>query len=126
MTISELFAYVDEIKPNAFSEEHKIIWLNELEARIQKEVLLRWRGEWAQYRWPEDRDVEPLLEAPDDAMYRHWLEAQIDYANGEYDKYQNTAAMFNQVWDEFAAHFATRYRPADGYDPRWEGGIFQT
>ena len=126
MTVGELFAYVDDIKPNAFTAEQKMIWLNELEARIQKDVLLRWRGEWEQYRWPEDKDVSPLLDPPDDAMYRHWLEAMIDYANGEYDKYQNTAALFNQVWNSFVARFATRYRPADGYDRRWEGGGFRT
>ena len=126
MTVGELFAYVDDIKPNAFTTEQKMIWLNELEARIQKDVLLRWRGEWEQYQWPEDKDVSPLLDPPDDAMYRHWLEAMIDYANGEYDKYQNTAALFNQVWNAFVARFATRYRPADGYDRRWEGGGFRT
>lgn len=126
MTVGELFAYVDDIKPNAFTTEQKMIWLNELEARIQKDVLLRWRGEWEQYQWPEDKDVSPLLDPPDDAMYRHWLEAMIDYANGEYDKYQNTAALFNQVWNSFVARFATRYRPADGYDRRWEGGGFRT
>lgn len=115
MTIAEILDHIDGIKPNAFTAEQKLIWLNELEARIQKDVLLQWPGEWVQYRWPEDRDTEPLLDAPDDAMYRHWLEAQIDYANGEYSKYQNTAVMFNQVWGAFVSRFATDYRPADGY-----------
>lgn len=118
MTLSELFGYVDEIKPNAFSNERKTVWLNELEARIQRDVLLRWPGGMVRYRWPEDAGASPLLDAPDDAVYRHWLEAMIDYANGEYDKYQSTSAIFNRMWDEFVCRFATAWRPADGYRKR--------
>lgn len=119
MTIQELFAYVDNIKPNVFDEQTKIVWLNEIEARVQEEILLRWRGERTLYRWPEDKNASPILDPPEDAIYRHWLEAQIDYANGEYSKYQATAARFNQAWSDFAARFATRWHPADGYTARW-------
>lgn len=124
MTIQELFAYVDNIKPNVFDEQAKIVWLNEIEARVQEEILLRWRGERTLYRWPEDKDASPILDPPEDAVYRHWLEAQIDYANGEYNKYQATAARFNQAWSDFAARFATRWHPADGYTARWEDGVW--
>ena len=123
MTIQELFAYVDNIKPNVFDEQTKIVWLNEIEARVQEEILLRWRGERTLYRWPEDKEASPILDPPEDAVYRHWLEAQIDYSNGEYSKYQATAARFNQAWSDFAARFATRWHPADGYTARWEDGV---
>lgn len=62
MTISELLAYVDDVKPNAFTEGQKLLWLNELEARIQRDVFLS--GELIQYRLPEDADAEPLLDPP--------------------------------------------------------------
>ena len=108
MTISELLAYVDDVKPNAFTEGQKLLWLNELEARIQRHVFLS--GECIQYRLPEDENCEPLLVPPHDAVYRHWLEAMIDYANGEYSKYQNTMQMFNAQWASFVAWFAETYR----------------
>ena len=56
-----------------------------------------------------------LLDPPHDAIYRHWMEAMIDYENGEYSKYQNTMQMFNAQWASFVAWFAETYRPADGY-----------
>ena len=58
MTVSELIAYVDSVKPNAFSDSDKLVWLNEIEARIQTEVMLRWQGEMEQYALPEDKDTE--------------------------------------------------------------------
>ena len=123
MTVQELLSYIDDIRPNAFTDGQKLIWLNELEARIQREVFLS--GELWQYRLPDDRETVLLLDPPHDAIYRHWMEAMIDYENGEYNKYQNTMQMFNAQWASFVAWFAEKYRPADGYwreRPGWNNG----
>ena len=40
MTLKELIEYVDEIKPNAFSNTTKTMWVNELDGKIQTEVWL--------------------------------------------------------------------------------------
>ena len=121
MTVSELMAYVDSVKPNAFSDSDKLVWLNEIEARIQTEVMLRWQGEMEQYTLPEDKDTELLLSPPHTAVYRYWLQSMIDFENGEYDKYQNTSGMFNAAWSAFVAWFAESYRPADGYAAEGSG-----
>lgn len=121
MTVSELIAYVDSVKPNAFSDSDKLVWLNEIEARIQTEVMLRWQGEMEQYTLPEDKDTELPLSPPHTAVYRYWLQAMIDFENGEYDKYQNTSGMFNTAWSAFVAWFAESYRPADGYAAEGSG-----
>lgn len=113
MKIRELLDYIDDVRPNAFSETQKLVWINELEARIQRDVLLS--AELWQYQLPEDENVDLILNPPHDAIYRHWMEAMIDYANGEYSKYQNTMQMFNAKWSSFVAWFAETYRPADGY-----------
>jgi len=123
MSLEELFAYVGDVKPHAFSETVLTMWLNEIETRLQREVLLLDPVELMAYRWPEDRKTVLLLDPPHDAIYRHYLEAMIDYANGEYSKYQNTMEMCNDRWDAFVGAFAAAYRPADGYDGElWEGG----
>ncbi len=114
MKIRELFDYVNSVKPNAFTEADMLVWLNEIEARVQLEVLLRWPGEVVQYRLPEDGETDLLLEPPHAAVYRYWLQAMIDFENGEYGKYQNTMEMFNAAWGGFVAWFAETYRPADG------------
>ena len=54
-----------------------------------------------------------LVRPPHDKLYRSYLTAKIDFANGEYDKYANTAMMFNSDFGEFMRWFALTYRPAD-------------
>lgn len=40
MTIKEVFDFVDTLKPNGFTVSEKIMWLNEIEGKIQTEVML--------------------------------------------------------------------------------------
>ena len=40
-TLKGVIDYVDEIKPNAFSNAAKTQWINECEGLVQTEVLLR-------------------------------------------------------------------------------------
>lgn len=49
MTIQEIFDYVDEIKRNSFSKLVKTIWLNELEGKIQNEIMLLAQPECIRY-----------------------------------------------------------------------------
>ena len=66
-----------------------------------------------QYTYEEDKDTVLLVNPPHDKLYREYLTARIDYANGEYNKYQNTMQMFNEFWNEFVIWFARNYRPAE-------------
>ncbi len=54
-----------------------------------------------------------LVLAPFDKVYRSYLCAMIDYANGEYDRYNNSMQMFNRQLSEFTGWYARTYRPAD-------------
>ena len=40
MTIQQLFDYVDEVKPNTYTNAIKTVWLNEVEGKVQTEVFL--------------------------------------------------------------------------------------
>ena len=51
MTIQECFDYVDEIKPNAFSNETKTIWLNEVEGMVQTEIFLNAETDVFEYKY---------------------------------------------------------------------------
>ena len=44
------------------------------------------------------------------------LEARIDYANGEYEKYQNTSQVFNSFFNEFMRWYAMNYNPSEAYE----------
>ena len=125
-TLKSVIDYVDEIKPNAFSNEAKTKWLNECEGLVQTEVLL-WASEeiityqygyhgLLTYQYDADKDKELLAQPPHDKIYWAYLTAMIDFANGEYNKYQNTMQMFNSFFGEFMRWFALNYRPADTHE----------
>lgn len=116
MTVADIIIQVDAVKPNAFSDETKVMWLNALEGRIMTEVMLMDIHEVRPYVWPECGDYTPLVDPPHDDLYGMWLTAQIDLANGEYEKYQNSMAVFNAAFGGFVRWFAERYEPAQGYE----------
>lgn len=121
MTVSQVIQAVDEVKPNAFSNEEKTRWLNEVEGMVQTEVLLFASEEVIAYSYEQDKDAELLVQPPHDKLYPAYLEARVDYANGEYEKYQNTMQMFNAFFGEFIRWFALTYSPADTHGEVYYG-----
>ena len=113
MTLSDVISSVDEIKPNAFSNEMKTKWINEVEGMVQTQVFLMVPMGLVQYTYDRDKDSILLVDPPHDKLYPAYLEAKIDYANGEYNKYQNTMQMFNSFFSEFMRWYADNWRPAD-------------
>lgn len=116
-TIQEIIDRVDEMKPNAFTEQRKLQWIEELDGKIALDVMLMSVEDAGQFRYsyPEDMDSEPLVRFPHDSIYELWLAAQIDFANGEYNKYQNTMEQYNAHYGAFVRWFAATYEPAQGY-----------
>ena len=113
MTLKETIDFTDSIKPNAFDNNQKTQWLNEVEGRIQTEVFLWGLTNHTTYTYDENKNTELFVKPPYDQIYYEYLCAQIDYANGEYDKYQNTAAVFEADYTAFKVWFIRTYHPAD-------------
>lgn len=115
-TILKVIERVDQSKPNAFSIAAKVAWLAALDGRIAVDVFLMDIAELGQfaYRYPEDGERELLVSFPHDDIYDLWLAARIDFENGEYDKYQNTMAMYNEHFASFVQWFTRSYEPAQG------------
>lgn len=116
MTLREVIERVDEIKPNAFSEDTKTMWVNECEGMVQTEVLLFASEDIVVYNYAEHKDAELLVKPPHDKLYWAYLSAMIDFANGEYNKYQNAMQLFNAHFNEFMGWYARTYRPADAHE----------
>lgn len=116
MKVKEVLAWVDEVKPNAFSDGVKIGWISNLEETLALEVFLMAPVEAALLRCTgKDREVELLVDAPYDDLYTLWLAAKIDEANGEYNKYQNSMTAYNARQADFVCWFCRMYDPAQGY-----------
>lgn len=117
MKIREVIERVDTIKPNAFPAQAKLDCLNALEGRLAASVFLLAPAEIRRlkYSWPEDKETELLVDAPHDDIYLLWLQAKIDEWNGEYNKYTNTMAIYNEHYGTFLRWFAQLYDPVQGY-----------
>lgn len=117
MTVNQAISYVDSIKPNAIPQGMKLRWLSQLEGRIVEEIMLMAPAEGETYVYTsDDLGSELMVNSPHDDIYTWWLQAQIDLANGEYDKAGNTMQMFNATWSGFLRWFCNLYDPANGYE----------
>ena len=100
MTISEAIAKLDNFKHNSYTEEDKIGWLSTVDGRVQKLILETHEGAedlppFTGYDTDTPEDTVLLVPEPFSVLYLRWLEACVDYANGEYDKYNNSMTMYN-------------------------------
>jgi hypothetical protein len=111
MTIDELITLVDELKPNAFSEDAKTAWISRLEGRLQTDCYLMPIETAITYNYAADKNLKMLVPPPFDKLYESYLCAEIDYANGEYKKYANTMERFNSDRSDFCRWLANRYEP---------------
>lgn len=114
MTIGDAIEYVDRIKPNNFGNDDMIRWVNEVEAMIQTRILLLDIHDVTQYgTWTEDSEKELLIPPPYDRVYTTWLLAQVDNANGEYNRYANTKLQFDEAFGELARWVSQTYAPGN-------------
>ena len=115
MTIIEAIEKIDSLKPNAYSQSDKISWLSDLDQMIKNEIIDSHEGadEILFNGYTDDTDIktELLVPAPYDAVYMSWLEARIDYANGEYGKYNNSTVMFNKDYSNFNNYYNRNHMP---------------
>lgn len=104
MTIMEALHRIDTIKPNSYNQSEKIKWLSTLDGLIITEII----GENVAFNgYSDDTDLTTELKvpAPYDEIYLFWLEAKINYWNGEYGKYNNSVAMYNEAYSTYAKHY---------------------
>lgn len=125
MTPNKAIEIVDKLNPNAYSEEDKLRWINELDGLV-KRLVFQWNEKYikeveAQYKngqiteeeynafleklkdyaYPDDMDTELLIQSPFDDVYTLFLEAKIYYHNKEYAHYNNAASMFEAQFSEY-------------------------
>lgn len=115
MKIIEAINRTDSTKHNAYTQSEKVAWLSTLDSMVKRLVIDTHNdGEditFTGYDSDVDPETELLIPAPFDDAYLHWLEAKIDYANGEYSKYNNSIDMFNTAWTAYQNHYNRTHMP---------------
>lgn len=137
MNIQECINRVDSVKPNQYSIEDKVRWLSYLDGSIRKEIFDRYEQppeeketqiviiygstttteetteeptEFTGYS-PDRLTDELLAPFPYDELYVAYLKAKIDEENGETARYNNSAATFNGMMQDFQKAYHREHMP---------------
>ena len=114
MTIIEAINQIDTLKPNTYSQNDKVRWLSLLDGKVKEEIIDTHEGATDTFSGYTDEtplDTELLIPYPYDEAYALWLEAQIDYANNEYGKYNNSISTFNSTYLAFERWYNRNHMP---------------
>ena len=114
MKATVLFERLRKLKPIPAEIDDTILldWLNQVEGQILHEIFLLALSEITPYSaTPTEALAAPY---PYDGIYLLWMEAQVDFANGEYERYTNTMQRYNVAWNDLARHIAKCIRPVYG------------
>ena len=115
MKIVEAINKIDSLMHNTYDQPDKVAWLSELDWDVKRNIIDGHEGAeeviFNGYDDLTDLQTELLMPAPYDKAYLLYLEAQIDYYNGEYDKYNNAMGMFHTVCDGFRNDYNRNHMP---------------
>lgn len=115
MTINQAIAQLDGLKFNTYSHQDKVRWLNTLDATIKRLVIdVHEGGEeipFEGYDANTDGNEKLLVEQPFDEIYIRWMEAMVDYHNGEINNYNSAISLYNTVYDQFCAWYGRTHVP---------------
>ena len=115
MKIIQALTRLDALIFNTYTQQDKVEWLSKLDSMVKRQIIDTHEGAedvvFDGYDDATDQNTELLVPAPYDDMYLRWMEAQIHYHNGEYDKYNNAIIMFNTVFEAYQAYYTRNHLP---------------
>lgn len=115
MTIIEAINRIDALKHNTYTQSDKVAWLSRLDSMVKKHIIDTHEGAeevtFTGYDDSTDFSTELLVPAPYDEVYLRWMEAQIDYHNGEYKKYNNAILMYNTAYEGYQNYYNRTHMP---------------
>lgn len=115
MKIIEAINRLDALKFNTYSQNDKIKWLHVIDMALKSMIFDNCEDSPAAdfHGYTEDTplDTELLVPAPFDELYLRWMEAQIDYHNGEMDKYNNSISLYNAMYRAFGDYYIQHHKP---------------
>ncbi len=109
MIVSETIEKVKERKPNAYEDHTLLEWLNEIEARVQRDLLDTAPEGIFSYSIERDMERELLLPKPYDVVYLHYIIAMIEFNQQEYEAYNNTVELLNSTFSAAQKYYNDVY-----------------
>ncbi len=115
MTIMEAITKLDSLKSNVYSQEDKVQWLSKLDGAVKRLIIDAHEGGEAMpfegYSTNTSPDTVLLIPFPFDEIYLHWMGAQVDYYNGETERYNDSILTYNAMFEEYANYYNRLHKP---------------
>lgn len=106
MTIKFIIERVDRLCPNHYLASDKVLWLSELDGRINQELLCE-HDAVAEFAGYNTDDTESVLLVPYPycgEIYYNYLAAQIAKHDEDSQRYNYYYALFQAAYEAFAAY----------------------
>ena len=115
MKIIEAINRFDALIHNTYTQVDKVRWLSTLDSMVKKHIIDTHEGSglvtFSGYDDNTDVQTELLIPAPYDEAYLRWMEAQVCYHNGEYEKYNNAIEMFTTAYTGYQKYYNRMHMP---------------
>ena len=115
MKLREAIDRIDSLKHNTYTTAEKVEWISRLDGMIKSEIIdTHEDGEdiyFDGYREDRHMKADLLVPYPYDDIYIRWLEAQIDYYNGEIARYNNSMMMYQAAFDAYNRQYHRKHVP---------------
>lgn len=115
MTVNQAITRLRSIKPTQFDDATLVGWISEVEEKIYHENTCWHEKACGMAPWSydpvEDLDTELVIPEPYSVVYLRYLEAQVDYYNGEFVRYANSMTMYNTALSEYADWYNRTHMP---------------
>lgn len=115
MKLREAIDRIDSLKHNTYTTAEKVEWISRLDGLVKNQIIDTHEDgeniEFNGYTVEADMERELMIPAPYDDAYIKWLEAKIDYYNGEIARYNNSVLMYQAVYDSYQRYYNRNHMP---------------
>ena len=101
MTLYDAIELFDREHPNNAPFHLKVQWLSQLDYKVYAEILsARGYGDVKGYSLETPQDTILAVEDAFSEIYVYYLKMSLDLHNGEIDRFNNSAMLFNRTYKE--------------------------
>lgn len=110
-----LLEHLQDLNPHQYEDDTVKIWVAELEQMIEEYITSAYDIE------PDEDTGQMIIGEP--SLYTEFLAHKIDMANGEYDRANNHAAMFNSLFTDWRERFFRQHQKQLKTEPVFIKGL---
>lgn len=121
--LSDVIADVKSTNRGKYTDDIIVHWLNDIEEKIFTEIVLTHEGNediisahvdadglFVLYT-ADNVDSELIVPSTYASLYKHYIDSQIYYSNGETTKYNNALASFNAAYGSYFNWYNRTHTP---------------